>query len=231
MKLFFLILLFCFFGTLLKAQSGGNGGEVKLMGQRAVNPASMHGSPFLFSDWVKGNVMLTDGESTEEIPLQYDALHDELLTYDKNSYTTIRIEKVTVQSFRVRFLGEDWLFEQRRFDALVGESRFLRVFYKGKVDLLGSYKVDINVVSPYKDVDNIMKNQEYNASQHYFLYSPASGYCPVRLTRKSLLRRVVKENQGLARQVLRQNHVEVDGSQSFAKALELFEANQVKLKF
>jgi hypothetical protein len=231
MKLFFIILVFSFFATFSKAQSGTNEGKVKLMGQRAVSPARMHGTPFLFSDWVKGSVVLTDGENSEEIPLQYDALHDELLTYDKNSFSTIKIEKATLQSFRVTFFGEDWFFEQRRFDALVPENRFFRVLFKGEIELLCYYKADITVVSPYKDTDNIMKNQEYAASQHYFLYSRASGYSPVRLKRKSLLRRVVKENQALARQVLRQNHIEITGYQSFARALELFDANHVKLKF
>ncbi len=230
MKPTLLILIFYFFCPLLtKAQLADNWDAVKLMSQRVISTDRLRGSPYLFNDWLEGTIVLTNGEKLDGISLKYDALHDELLTYTEASYTVVKIEKASIKSFQIQNFGEDWLFEQRYFNGLAKGKRFFRVLRKGEVELLYQYKVDMENTSVYKDESGVSRNQVFVARQRYFLYSPSTGFSPFRLKRKSLLRRIGKEDLPRARQLLRQNHIATDNPQSFARALELLEADHIKL--
>jgi hypothetical protein len=226
-----LVILLLWFSSvaLVKAQPSKTWDDVKLMGQRIIITSRLRGSPYLFDDWRMGTVVLTNGDRLDGIPLKYNALYDELLTYNEAGFTVVKIEKASIQSFQIQHLGEDWLFEQRYFDGLVKGNHFFRVLYTGKVEFLYQYRVDIENTSVYKDGSGVPNNQEFVARERCFLYSPSTGYSPFRLKRKSLLRRIGKEDLPRARLLLRQNHLIVGNPESFASALELLETNHIQL--
>ena len=231
MKNTILILLLFFAFTSIQGQPKENWDQEKLMGQRYTFVEQLRGSPFLFDDWISGTVTLTSGEVIENVPLKYNAYFDELLTYNPVYFTIMQLDKYTVHRFEFDLFGEHWLFEKRFFPGLSKGDRFFRILHKGKTDLLCFYKVNLLNTSPYKDENDILKNQEFFSGYRYFLFQPESDFTSVRLRKKSLLRYVGKTDLKEARQLLRKSSVELKDVAGFASAMQLLEENGVDLIF
>lgn len=231
MKPILLLLILCLAATVVKAQPAENWDQTKLMGQRLIHTDHLRGSPFLFDDWIDGDVVLTNGDVLTGIPLKYDAYRDELLTYNKVYFTVLKIEKATVKSFHFVNMGQDWYFEQRYFDGLLKGDRFFRVLYDGDVDLLQLFKTEKVNTSVYKDESGVSKNEEFVPVQRYFMYSEKAGFSPVSLRKKSLMRRIGKDDLKLARQLVRQNNIAFGSAAEFVRALALLQTNSIQLHF
>ncbi len=230
MKPYLFILIFSFISSLLIAQTSTDVDEVKLLGQRHVTLKKMKGSPFLFSDWKKGTVVLKNGDVKRGVLLKYDLLNDELLTMHKDFSSVIKIDKAIVMSFTIWNKNEEWMFEQRNLNDGAIDNCYLRVLHKGVVELLCRYWVSIAKVSPYGDLDGRLKNQEYVAQQRYYCHEAASEYCSIRLNRKAFLRRIDKSEKGVVRQSVKSIKVKGEKEiQYFISLLKLLESQNIQL--
>ena len=231
MKNTIVTLFLVFIAGSLLSQPVVNMDHPKLMGQRYVNKVRIKGSPFLFDDWINGRISLTSGERVDSVPLKFDAYRNELMSYDKGTFTILTVEKAAVHSFEFDFKGEHYLFEQRFFDGLLKGNRYFRVLFHGDADLLCFYKVDILNTSIYTDENGITKNQEYVPGKRYFLYTPRSGYSPGNLKRNSFLRFISKTDRKVVRSLLRQHHLVLGSEAEFIRALDILQQNKIKLHF
>ena len=231
MKNTILIILLFFVALTLQAQPKENWDQEKLTGQRYAYHEQLRGSPFLFDDWINGTVTLISGEVIEDVPIKYNAYLDELITYNPVYFTIVKLDKYTLHRFEFDLFGEHWLFEKRFFPGFPKGDRFFRILHEGQTDLLCFYKVSLLNTSPYKDENNILKNQEFFSGYRYFLFQPESDFTSVRLRRKSLLRYVGKADMKEARQLIRKGNLELKDVAGFSSAMQFFEENMIGLNF
>lgn len=225
-----LFLLFWVLGAgWASAQPDTGWDQAKLMAQRYVSNDNIQGTPFVYDQWIDGTVYLTSGDSISGIPLKFDAERGELISYNKIYYALVTIEKSAVSAFRFHLAGEVYYFEKRWFGGLEKGDRFFRVFGKGEVDLLSLYRIERVNTSLYRDESGIMRNQEFASTVRYFLKNDRSDFFPTNLKRKSLYRRIGKDDRREARQVIRQNNITFGLAHEYARALSLLETAGIKL--
>lgn len=231
MKLAYTVLLLFFIlvgAKLAEAQPTENWDQEKLIGRRYFPNGNYLGSPYFISEWVSATVHFFSGGAITDLLIKYDGEKDELISKEDNelSSTIIQIKKSTIKSFEFEYKGFGYLFEQRYFDGFNKGDRLFQVFYKGTVDLLCFYKIDIE-----KDQAGGAGSLIYNPQPQYYLYKTDGGYHSSRLTKKQLLRYVEKDKKREAKRLFRQDRIRFKSPNSFAQALLVLDENKIKIEF
>jgi len=104
--------------------------------------AMVKGDQFLFStEYLEGSVTI-NGNSYDNLRINYDIYNDEILT-PKNRGSIIQLNKEMVDSFAMVFAGKKYKFVNAQDDSLPVIKGFVRVVYKGKSALYVKYKKEI----------------------------------------------------------------------------------------
>ena len=220
---------FLFLTVTASAQLEKGWDQEKIMGKRYFMHERFAGSSFFIDDWIDGTVTLLSGNIISDLPIKYDGYNDELVSYNELYYTMVFVEKSAVVSFELEHLGEKYYFEKRYFDGLFDGDRFFQVYYDGEVDLLCFRQIELINCSPYRDKSNMLRNQEYDPNDRFFLYDEENGYRPVSLKKKSLLRYVSKMQKKEAKQLLRTNNLNLKTPEDYARAIRVFKDHEIEV--
>lgn len=210
-----------------------NLGAEQIKGVRHVMYPNYIGLPFLNDTWDPGKVEFADGETADSLYLRYSSYKDEIIYFNKINSTQIVIDKASLSgfSFTDRF-DRLRVFRKQYFDNYLKADRYFEILSKGEIDLLAYRKVGLNITSPYKEANGILKNMSYDLEYQFFFYSPEKGYTSVKLNWLGLLAKFDKKAQKPIKKLLRKNHLRyINNEENFVQAWKLIEKEGFNVVF
>lgn len=230
-----LFLFFCFiFVNEVYAQVGPAHGwdAPKIKGTRQEIYSIYEGKPYFTDNWCLGKIQLSNGETIDSLYLRYSSFKDELIYFNKQINTQIRIDKSIISAFKFTDEnGQLHSFRKQQFDNAAKSERYFEILSEGSVDLLCYKKVNLDEVSPYHDSKGTLKNMAYRQEYLYYFYSPAEGYAPVKPSKNGLLAQFDKQSQKPVKKLLRKNKIFISDEFTFIAAWETIEKNGFKVMF
>jgi hypothetical protein len=113
------------------------------------DPGDVTGSPYLYDDWVKGNVVFADNTATRNVELRYDVLDNVLVTKSKTGEENIFSDPVS--EFTLNILNKERLFKNGFTGGNgINNKTFFEVVYNGKTKILK------------REVKTILESKGYN---------------------------------------------------------------------
>jgi hypothetical protein len=204
----------------------------KIRGTRYVPYHVFQGLPFLTNTWVLGKIELTDGVGIDSLSLRYSSYEDQLLYYNNSNGAQIEIDKSSLNGFAFKDAdGKSHVFRKQYYDKPEKGERFFEVLSGGETDLLAYRKVNLNMVSAYKDEQGVLKNMAYVNEYCYYLYSPQKGYVPVKMNHEVLMSKFDKISRTQIRKLLRKHRISVNDEESFVRAWSLIEKEGYRVAF
>lgn len=204
----------------------------KIKGVRHIAYPTYTGFPFLTDGWVPGQIEFNNGEIADSLYLRYSAFKDELLYYNKLLGSQIVIDKISLSGFS--FKGSDGIprvFRKQYYDGYMKGDRFFEILSKGETDLLAYRKRNLTTTMPYKDEQQILKDQEYTNSYQYYFYSPGKGYSLVRPNLNAFLDVFNVADQKSVKKLIRRNRVRITDEASLILAWKIVEVAGFKILF
>lgn len=204
----------------------------KIKGVRHIAYPTYTGFPFLNDTWVAGQVEFNNGEIADSLFLRYSAFKDDLLYYNKPLTSQIVIDKVSLNGFS--YTGPDGnlrTFRKLYYDGYMKGDRYFEVLSKGETDLLVYRKRILTTTSPYKDDQQIMKDQEYTNAYQFYFYSPGKGFALVRPNLNAFLDVFNELDQKPVKKLVRKNRVRITDEGSLILAWKIVEDAGYKILF
>jgi len=196
----------------------------KIKGVRHIAYPTYTGLPFLTDVWVPGQIKFNSGEIADSLFLRYSAFKDELLYYNKSLATQIVIDKASIGGFS--FTGPDGnlrTFRKQYYDGYMKGDRYFEVLSEGETDILVYRKRILTTTTPYKDEQEILKDQEYTNAYQFYFYSPGKGYALVRPNQNAFLDIFNTIDQKPVKKLLRKNRVRISDELSLVLAWKIVE--------
>lgn len=105
----------------------------KLSGELYQQRIMYAGNPFYLDNWVNGDVTLESGEVVKDQFLRYNALEDELIWKEPNSFRLVKLDKMLISAFTLK---QNKIIHFERISkvskgALTASNDFLQVLHKG----------------------------------------------------------------------------------------------------
>lgn len=232
-KIFLLILIgFCIQEGYAQEGPAKGWDAAKIKGTRQETYQIYDGKPYLSDNWSVGKIQFTNGETLDSLYLKISSYKDELIYFNKQINTQIRIDKANVSSFSFTDeYGDVHLFRKQKFDNSARGERYFEVLDQSEPNLLCYRKVSLNETSPYRDQKGTLKNMAYEKEYLYYFYSPDNGYASVKPTKTGLLSRFDKESQRPIKKILRKNKIFILDEFTFIFAWQTIEKNGFKVIF
>ncbi|MBW8334412.1 MAG: hypothetical protein K0M40_20520 [Prolixibacteraceae bacterium] len=204
----------------------------KIKGTRYIPYPIYDGFPFLNDSWLPGKIEFASGEIADSLYLRYSSFKDDIIYYNKAITTQIVIDKASLNGFSFTEKdGRTRVFRKQYFDGFMKGDRYFEVLSDGETDLLVYRKVILITISPYKDQNNILKNQAYAPNYQYYFYSPSKGYASVRMNLGALLSKFDKVSQKSIKKLLRKNRIRILDENSFVRAWKVVEKEGFEVEF
>jgi hypothetical protein len=196
----------------------------KIKGVRHIAYPTYTGLPFLTDVWVPGQIEFSNGEFADSLFLRYSAFKDELLYYNKTLSSQIVIDKESINGFSfTEPNGNLRTFRKQYYDGFLKGDRYFEILSKGETDLLVYRKRTLTTTTPYKDEQQILKDQEYTNSYQFYFYSPGKGYALVRPNLNAFLDTFSEADQKPVKKLLRKNRVRISNEESLVLAWKIVE--------
>jgi len=232
-KLIFLLFA-CAIGSDLQAQTGPTRGwdSVKIKGTKQEVYNVYDGKPYFTDGWCVGKVEFTNGEALDSLYLKYSSYKDEIIYFNEQIKTQIRIDKATVSAFS--FKDKDGVihsFQKYPFDNWAKADRYFEILSTDSPNLMCYRKVNLNEVSPYRDSTGKLKNMAYEQEYLYYFYFPDKGFSPVKPNKSNLLSHFDKESQKAIKKLLRRNRIDILDEFSFVAAWQTIKKQGFKVLF
>ena len=189
---------------------------------------SYSGAPFLNENFLMGEIQFVDGTKVSNIGLRYSSYRDEVIYYNTYLSVQIVIDNKSLKGFS--FTDEKGVkrtFRHQHYDDNVTSERYFEVLSDGKIALLAFRKVDLEPCDPSYDKHGLA----YKKSYYYYMYADGRGYSPLNPNRNSLLTKLDKPNQKLAKRILRKNRVVLTDETSLVLAWNILKENGVTINF
>lgn len=204
----------------------------KIKGVRHIAYPTYTGFPFLNDVWVLGQVEFNNGEIADSLYLRYSAFKDDLLYYNKTLTSQIVIDKASIRGFSFTETdGNKRIFRKQYYDGYMKGDRYFEVLSKGETDLLVFRKRILTNTTPYKDEQQILKDQEYTNSYQYYFYAPGKGYTLVRPNLNAFLDDFNELDQKPVKKIIRKNRVRISDEASLILAWKIVENAGYKIFF
>lgn len=202
----------------------------KIKGVRHIAYPTYTGLPFLTDVWVPGQVEFNNGEIADTLFLRYSAFKDDLLYYNKSLASQIVIDKASISGFSFTETdGNKRIFRKQYYDGYMKGDRYFEVLSEGETDLLAYRKRNLTSTSPYKDEQEILKDQEYTNSYQFYFYSPGSGYSMVRPNLNAFLDVFTVIDQKPVKKLIRKNRIRISDEGSLLLAWKIVERAGYKI--
>jgi hypothetical protein len=204
----------------------------KIKGVRHIAYPTYTGFPFLTDVWVAGQVEFNNGEIADSLYLRYSAFKDELLYYNKSLASQIVVDKVSISGFSFTEPNRNLrIFKKQYYDGYLKGDRYFEVLSEGETDLLAYRKRILTTTSPYKDEQQIMKDQEYTNAYQFYFYSAGKGYLLVRPNLNAFLDVFNVIDQKPIKKLIRKNRIRISDEGSLILAWKTVERAGYKINF
>jgi len=197
----------------------------KLSGSQYYFFSSLEGSAYLNDDWVRGSVILENGDRYDSLLLKLNTFTEDLITFNERIGAVAIIDKFIVDEFTMDTdKSSENLFRKMYFDKYPKGEHYFNMLYEGKLKLLCWYYTFEKKTSTYKDVAGITRDSYYKLSPIYFIEFPDNTLVKVKSTRKSLIN-LFPEQKKRIRKLLRKNkiHFYSKNTSELARAVNLIE--------
>jgi hypothetical protein len=233
LRLLFIVWLFSHSGITSAQEALNRNWEAqKIKGVRHIAYPTYTGLPFLNDTWVAGQVEFNNGEIADSLFLRYSAFKDELLYYNKALASQIVIDKISIKGFSYKDTdGNVKTFRKQYYDGYMKGDRYFEILSKGETDLLVYRKRNLTSTSPYKDEQQILKDQEYTNSYQYYFYAPGKGYAMVRPNLSAFLDAFSEADQKPVKRLIRKNRVRISDEGSLVLGWKIVENAGYKILF
>lgn len=171
---------------------------------------------FLFSNKFLPGTLSINGKSFVDLSIRYDIFKDEIMT-PANHGTILQLNKEMVDSFTINFENKSNRFIKIQNDSLKGLNGYVNVLYKGESALYVKYKKEIELLAVDKKYDLFVQTHRI-----YLL----KDNIPYRITRKSDLFQVLKEDKVQIRSFIKKNKIDVSKNkpESFVPVIRYYDS-------
>lgn len=230
-----ILYLFIFLGlvsfTSLQAQDAvpRNWNLAKIKGTRLLPYTYAAGRPYLYTNFLSGEIELADGSKIGDLKLIYSSYRDELIYYNSEISAQIVIDKGTLNGFSLTDeQGIKRIFRLLYYGGYEPGMRFFEILTDGQIKLLAYRKVTLDVCVPYNDMSGKLNNMNYQEAYSFYLYHPEKGYELIRINKNSLLSKFSQPDQKQIKILLRKNGIKLKGEKSFVQAWKLIEDKRIE---
>lgn len=195
-----------------------------IKGTAFISYPSYSGAPFLNENFMMGEIELSDGTKVSNIGLRYSSYRDEVVYYNTFLSAQIVIDKISLKGFSFTDQkGVKRIFRHQHYDDHLNDERYFEVLSDGKISLLAFRKVNLEQCDPSYDIHGLAYKQTY----YYYVYVADKGYSPLNITRNSLLSKLDKQNQKLAKRILRKHRLVFTDEASLVLAWNILKENGI----
>ena len=146
------------------------------------------GSEFYDDQWMRGYLILENGDRYDSLLFKYNTFRDELITLNNRTRIFIMLDKDAISefglyerpSFTKRFVKMD-------LDKIPKGEHYFYVPYSGKLKFAIWYRTLEETTSPYKDKNGFLQISNYKLGPNYYLRFPDGHFEKFKLKRRSLI--------------------------------------------
>lgn len=174
------------------------------------------GNPYLTSDWVVGNVYLSDGSSIPKIIFKFDTYAQEVILYNDELNRLIKPETNLVAAFQYSDKGNRRYFKRVYSDLgvkKVHSGYFLDVLQEGNIAL---YKLYRKMVLPLREPEMPFID-EFIDEERYYIFK--NGTYEIAHINKSYLKQKFPEYKKEISRYARKNKLKLKNETDFAKMI------------
>jgi hypothetical protein len=178
----------------------------------------VEGNPYLYEEWLTGNIVLEGGEQFDSLLLRLVLVNNELqLKMDNKEYKF----NVIVKEFLLTAPGKELrkFKSGAAFDKPVNDKSFYEVLYEGKTQLLVKRKKQI-----VSEVTNIpgLKTKKYEENNSYFVYLPSGQIERIKKNNKSLIN-LLGDRKHNVEEVIEKQHLDCTKEADIVKLLQYYD--------
>lgn len=180
-------------------------------------------SHFLYpNDWVKGTVVLSNGDKYENIKIRLHAQSDELVAYNENHSILYLVEKEQVKSFTMEVDGTTKQMVKLNTKGENSSGQYFEQLYLGTQSLLSFRYIYEQKVGPYTDEMGIMRDVEYHLRINYYRYSAKDGLFKIALKKRALYSDFPEHKKEI-KKIFRKNKLLLENEQDLIKAFQVLD--------
>jgi hypothetical protein len=197
--------------------------EGKLSGTIYHLPLDANSTHFFHDKWVKGMVILEDGDIFNEVNIRYLAYGDELVVFNSNLGQLFIADKEKVKSFSVDLNSGTQKFVKISNTAEGGEERYFELLYSGTNWLLAFHFLFDEKTDVYRDDHGKLKDTRLILKTAWYMYdTPNEKLIRLQNKRKAFIN-LAGIHKKEARKLFRQNQLHWYNSFKMVKAFELMD--------
>lgn len=172
------------------------------------------GTPYLFSDWMQGEIIMRDSSILEQVLLRYDVYQDELIAKRSNN-NEIVIDKNQIRGFSLGKPGISNFTEFRTAEYLkdfkvTEPDQFVQVLYDGPTALYTIKKKDL---SNAKFTDTVTD---------FYIQSPEGNFMKVRPNKKEIME-IFKDEKKKVEEFIEKNNLILEESTDLVKVVMFYD--------
>ncbi len=173
------------------------------------------GSPFLFDEFFKGEVVINDTIRFENIPLRYNIFTDRIEFLDANN----RVLEVNTANHRFSFSFKNRTFKIVQYNYLNRiQKGLLELLVEGNTRLYRKYIVEVKIGSPPMGYQAATRDRFIRKNNEFII--AAGDNVPILVTsRRKLVKQLQAENPAVS-QYLKNNRVNLNSAQSMIDLVE-----------
>jgi DNA-dependent RNA polymerase auxiliary subunit epsilon len=195
----------------------------KLMGKRYVSLLSYKGPQYLNTEWSNGTVYLSNGDSVVPVFLKYNRHLDELIYFNKQNNSMVRLDKKPVSGFTINDGIRICYFKKIAFGRTSDKAHYCEVLYSGRTEFLAQRRSELLICASYTGNSGVKKDMEFKPADVYFIYDKTKGILPMRLRTKSLYLKFGESKKKEIRKIVHQKHLSVTNENSMVQAWKFLE--------
>lgn len=197
----------------------------KLTGTQYYFFSTLNGTAYFNDNWLKGSILLVNGDRYNDIYLKYNTFKEELVVFNERNGAIFVPDKYIISEFMLNLSsGRSEVFRKIYFDKFPKGERYFNILYDGdKLKLLIWHKTIEANVSMYRDKYGIRRATEFRQDITYFILFPDDNLVKISPNRRSFIN-LLPEQKKEVRKVLRKNRISYSSRESLVKAVELIES-------
>jgi hypothetical protein len=175
------------------------------------------GSPYLYDDWMNGNIFLDNGKVIQNVMMKLDVYAHRVLVYHENLKRVVLLEKQHTNEFILRITGEEKRFRKLmdvNSKSKVFDGCFFEVLSEGEISL---FKLNYRDVYPINNPNEIYID-EFTNEEDYIVYVN-NDYKQIRLGRSYFFHNYPEYKDQL-RKYFRKNKLKIRTEKDFVKSID-----------
>ncbi|MDW3651500.1 MAG: hypothetical protein R8P61_30755 [Bacteroidia bacterium] len=203
--------------------------ELELLNSQKIDPdryEDIEDSPYLFKNWLIGNVTTNSGEIIKEVFINYNGYSknfevkkgDRFIELEDKFYMQIELDRKKNGDKFPKYAGENLIFQRSLHKQF--KEKFVRLVYRGKqVSVIEKYRVTVTEKT-FQDVGRTITKKRFIGTRVYYLLKDGE------LKNFSMKRSSVIKNFGLKKeldQFMRKQKINLDKDEDISKVFAYYE--------